>query len=73
MLYYLSVWLVPHLGALRIFNYITFRAAGAAVTAILLSFIVGPLILRRLDNAANYQVVREGTPDSHAAKSPAGA
>ena len=69
MLYYLSVWLVPHFGALRIFNYITFRAAGAAVTAILLSFIVGPLILKRLDNAANYQVVREGTPDSHAAKS----
>jgi len=69
LLYYLSVWLVPHFGALRIFNYITFRAAGAAVTAILLSFIVGPLILKRLDNAANYQVVREGTPDSHAAKS----
>jgi phospho-N-acetylmuramoyl-pentapeptide-transferase len=69
LLYYLSVWLAPHFGALRIFNYITFRAAGAAVTAILLSFIVGPLILKRLDNAANYQVVREGTPDSHAAKS----
>jgi phospho-N-acetylmuramoyl-pentapeptide-transferase len=69
LLYYLSVWLVPHYGALRIFNYITFRAAGAAVTVILLSFIVGPLILKRLDNAANYQVVREGTPDSHAAKS----
>ena len=69
MLYYLSIWLAPHYGALRIFNYITFRAAGAAVTAILLSFIVGPLILKRLDNAANYQVVREGTPDSHASKS----
>ena len=69
MLYYLSVHLVEYLGALRIFNYITFRAAGAAVTAILLSFIVGPLILKRLDNAANYQVVREGTPESHAAKS----
>ncbi len=69
MLYYLLIPLVPHYSALRIFNYITFRAAGAAVTAILLSFLVGPLILKRLDNAANYQVVREGTPDSHAAKS----
>jgi phospho-N-acetylmuramoyl-pentapeptide-transferase len=29
---------------------------------------VGPLILKRLDVASNYQVVREGTPDSHAAK-----
>jgi phospho-N-acetylmuramoyl-pentapeptide-transferase len=68
LLYYLLVPLIPRFHALNIFNYITFRAAGAAVTAILLSFIVGPLILKRLDVAANYQVVREGTPDSHAAK-----
>ncbi|HET9685433.1 MAG TPA: phospho-N-acetylmuramoyl-pentapeptide-transferase, partial [Gemmatimonadaceae bacterium] len=68
MLYYLFIPLVPRFHALNILNYITFRAAGAAVTAILLSFIVGPMILRRLDVASNYQVVREGTPDSHAAK-----
>ena len=68
MLYYLFIPLVPSFHALNVFNYITFRAAGAAVTAILLSFFVGPLILRRLNAAANYQVVREGTPDSHAAK-----
>ena len=68
MLYYLLIPLVPSFHALNIFNYITFRAAGASVTAILLSFLVGPSILKRLDNAANYQVVREGTPDSHAAK-----
>ena len=60
--------MIPRFHALNVFNYITFRAAAAAVTAILLSFIVGPLILKRLDNAANYQVVREGTPDSHASK-----
>jgi phospho-N-acetylmuramoyl-pentapeptide-transferase len=68
LLYYLLIPLVPRYHALNVFNYITFRAAGAAVTAILLSFLVGPLILKRLDNVANYQVVREGTPDSHAAK-----
>jgi phospho-N-acetylmuramoyl-pentapeptide-transferase len=68
LLYYLFVPLIPRWHALNIFNYITFRAAGAAVTAILLSFIVGPLIIMRLNVAANYQVVREGTPDSHAAK-----
>ena len=68
MLYYLFAPLVPKHHALNIFNYITFRAAGAAVTAILLSFIVGPVILKWLDKASNYQVVREGTPDSHAAK-----
>ncbi|MEP6733357.1 MAG: phospho-N-acetylmuramoyl-pentapeptide-transferase [bacterium] len=68
MLYYIFVPLIPRFHALNIINYITFRAAAAAVTAILLSFIVGPLILARLDTAANYQVVREGTPDSHALK-----
>jgi len=68
LLYYLLIPLVPRYHALNIINYITFRAAGAAVTAIMLSFMVGPLILRRLDNVANYQVVREGTPDTHAAK-----
>jgi phospho-N-acetylmuramoyl-pentapeptide-transferase len=68
LLYYIFIPLVPRFHALNVFNYITFRAAGAAVTAILLSFFVGPIILRRLNAAATYQVVREGTPDSHAAK-----
>ena len=68
LLYYLFVPLVKQFHVLNIFTYITFRAAGAAVTSIVLSFLVGPLILKRLDNAANYQVVREGTPDSHATK-----
>ena len=68
MLYYLLVPLVKQYHVLNIFTYITFRAAGAAVTSIVLTFLVGPIILKRLDNAANYQVVREGTPDTHALK-----
>jgi phospho-N-acetylmuramoyl-pentapeptide-transferase len=68
LLYYLFIPLIPSFHPFNIFSYITFRAAGAAVTASLLSFLVGPIILKRLDHAANYQVVREGTPDSHAAK-----
>jgi phospho-N-acetylmuramoyl-pentapeptide-transferase len=58
----------PEFPALRLFQYISFRAAGAAVTALLLSFIAGPLILRRLRAMAVHQVVRAGTPDSHKAK-----
>ena len=68
MLYYLFFPLVKQYHFLNLFTYITFRAAGAAVTSTLLTFLVGPIILKRLDNAANYQVVREGTPDSHALK-----
>ncbi|MDQ2668974.1 MAG: phospho-N-acetylmuramoyl-pentapeptide-transferase, partial [Gemmatimonadota bacterium] len=68
MLYYLFVPLIKQYHVLNLFTYVTFRSAGAAVTSILLTFIVGPLILRRLDNASNYQVVREGTPEAHALK-----
>ncbi len=68
MLTWLLLRFQPDFPALRLFNYITFRAAGAAVTALLVSFIVGPMILRRLRALAVHQVVREGTPDSHQSK-----
>ena len=68
MLYHLFVPLIRDYSVLNVFTYITFRAAGAAVTALVLSFIVGPIILNRLRRAAIHQVVREGTPDSHAGK-----
>jgi phospho-N-acetylmuramoyl-pentapeptide-transferase len=68
LLYYLLVPLSKQYHVLNLFTYVTFRSAGAAVTSILLTFFVGPIILKRLDNAANYQVVREGTPDAHALK-----
>ena len=68
MLYYLLVPLIKQYHILNLFTYVTFRSAAAAVTSILLSFFVGPIILKRLDVASNYQVVREGTPEAHALK-----
>ena len=65
MLYYFFVPLIREYSFLNVFTYITFRAAGAAVTALILSFILGPVILRALRNASLHQVVREGTPDTH--------
>ena len=65
MLYYFFVPLIREYSFLNVFTYITFRAAGAAVTALILSFILGPIILRALQNASLHQVVREGTPDTH--------
>jgi phospho-N-acetylmuramoyl-pentapeptide-transferase len=53
---------------LNVLAYISLRAVGAAVTALLLSFIFGPIILRALRKQAMHQVVREGTPLSHAGK-----
>jgi phospho-N-acetylmuramoyl-pentapeptide-transferase len=68
VLYHLFLPLIRDYSFLNVFTYITFRAAGAAVTALLLSFIIGPIILRRLRSMLIHQVVREGTPDSHQAK-----
>ncbi len=68
MLNYLLVPFSPEFGFLRVFNYISFRAAGAAVTALIVSFIIGPIIIRRLRRMRLHQVIREGTPDSHQEK-----
>ena len=68
MLYELLYPLREHFSAFGVFQYITFRAAGAAVTALLVAFLVGPAIVRRLRAMAVHQGVREGTPDSHLGK-----
>ena len=68
MLYHLLVPLAREFPILRVFNYISFRAVGAAVTALILAFVVGPAVLGRLRAMAVHQVVREGTPDTHAGK-----
>jgi phospho-N-acetylmuramoyl-pentapeptide-transferase len=52
----------------RLFQYQSFRAAGAAVTALLIAFVIGPMIIRWLQRMQVHQVVRAGTPDSHAGK-----
>jgi len=69
LLYYLLIPLTKYVSAFRIVRYISFRAAAAAVTALLVAFIVGPVIVRALRRLQMHQVVREGTPDSHKAKS----
>lgn len=68
MLYEFLLPLTTYESAFNIFRYISFRAAGAAITALLLSFVVGPWILERLRRMQVTQVVRAGTPDSHAGK-----
>jgi phospho-N-acetylmuramoyl-pentapeptide-transferase len=68
VLYFLLQPLARDVGVLNLLNYITFRASAAFVTALLLCFLFGPAIIRRLRAMAVHQVVREGTPDSHAGK-----
>jgi phospho-N-acetylmuramoyl-pentapeptide-transferase len=68
MLYELLVPLSRYFTPFNVFRYITFRAAGAAVTALLIAFIVGPWIIRWLKRGQMIQAVREGTPESHLKK-----
>ena len=68
MLYEFLLPLQQQVSGFNIFRYISFRAGGAAVTALLFCFVVGPVILRWLQGMQIHQVVRAGTPDSHAGK-----
>ena len=68
MLYHFIFPFAKQFRVLNVLTYISFRAVFAAVTALLLSFIVGPIILHALRMQSVHQVVREGTPESHAGK-----
>ncbi len=68
MLYTLLQPFARDVRVFNLLNYITFRSAAAFVSALLLTFVFGPVIIRRLRAMAVHQVVRAGTPDSHAGK-----
>lgn len=68
MLYFILSRFLGDVPQLRLITYISFRGAAAAVTALLLTFVFGPPLIRRLRALKVSQVVREGTPDSHQAK-----
>jgi phospho-N-acetylmuramoyl-pentapeptide-transferase len=59
---------VPGLGALNVFRYITFRAAYAAITALLVCFVVGPPMIEWLREVKLGQKVRSEGPQSHLSK-----
>ena len=50
MLYYLALWIKqtwqPH--GFGVFQYISFRAAAAAITGLLISIFIGPIVIKRL-------------------------
>lgn len=59
---------IPLLKALNVFQYVTFRTAYAAITALALSLIFGPLVIRKLTEFKFGQEIREEGPASHQAK-----
>jgi UDP-N-acetylmuramyl pentapeptide phosphotransferase/UDP-N-acetylglucosamine-1-phosphate transferase len=68
MLYHLLPGLVDVHVVFNVFVYITFRAAGAVVTSLLIAFVLGPVVIRRLEAARVGQIVRSAGPASHHGK-----
>jgi phospho-N-acetylmuramoyl-pentapeptide-transferase len=63
MLYHLLYPLSEELGILNVVRYITFRTAAATLTALFLSFLLGPPLIRFLDQLRVGQPIREIGPD----------
>ena len=54
--------------SLNIVQYISFRATGAAITALIISFLIGPIIIRTLNFHHFGEKIRKNGPDSHLRK-----
>ena len=68
MIYRLLYPFARDLPVLNVVRYITFRTAAAAVTALLLSLVLGPPMIRMLRRRLVGQEIREEGPKSHLAK-----
>lgn len=68
MLYYIFFPLREYISGLNLFRYITFRAAWAAITALLISFIVGPYIIKKLRQYQIGEEIRTDGPKTHLKK-----
>jgi len=65
----LAQWLQTDIGFFRVFNYITFRAVMATLTALGIGLIFGPWVIRRLTILKVGQAVRTDGPKTHLIKS----
>jgi phospho-N-acetylmuramoyl-pentapeptide-transferase len=68
MLYYFLYPLRNMISGFNVFRYITFRTAWAALTALVISFILGPWLIERMRQIKLGQFIREEGPKSHQQK-----
>ena len=72
MLMELAQWLQglsPEFGFFRVFQYLTFRAVMAALTALLIGLVAGPPVIRRLTELKIGQPIRTNGMETHLVKS----
>jgi phospho-N-acetylmuramoyl-pentapeptide-transferase len=68
MLYALLPPLAQYISVLNVTRYITFRTAAASLTALAISLLLGPWMIRKLRDFQIGQVIRQEGPQSHRAK-----
>ena len=68
MLLELAQWMGKDVRLFNVFNYITLRAVLACLTSLILSFVVGPAMIRKLTAYKIGQAVRTDGPQSHLVK-----
>ncbi|MCP4129388.1 MAG: phospho-N-acetylmuramoyl-pentapeptide-transferase [bacterium] len=68
MFYHLLAPLQEYVSFLRLFQYITFRSAYAAITALLVVLVFGNILIRWLRRLKFKEEIRELGPESHKAK-----
>ena len=68
MLYHLLFPLHVDYSFFNVFRYITFRTIYAAITALLLCFVIGPWLIRELGTHQIGQVIRRDGPERHLTK-----
>jgi len=68
MLLALANWLAADVRTFNVFGYITLRAVLATMTALLISFVVGPKMIRKLAEYKIGQAVRDDGPQTHLIK-----
>jgi len=68
VLYELFDWLAKDVSAFNVFRYLTFRAILGVLTALVISFVIGPALIRKLTQYKVGQVVRTDGPQTHLTK-----
>jgi phospho-N-acetylmuramoyl-pentapeptide-transferase len=68
MLYHIFYPLAANVKLFNIFKYLTFRTIYAMITALIVCFVLGPLIIRKLESLQARQVIRTDGPESHLQK-----
>lgn len=68
MLLYLFEYLQQYQSGFNVFQYLTLRAVMSVITALVISFIIGPYMIRRLNLYQIGQTIRHDGPSSHLSK-----